>query len=610
MKLKYQQGGTFVPPFAVYQPFVLPSAEEQVTQKKTSSKDENKSDMERIYKLLENLDGLPGDINAVSSQIGTLLENIDYKLNSPDTGLFGETNSIVSEYMQILNLTRTLKFQKDQYTKAQDTAIKNGSIHEAAIDKYGRVMVQSKEGFDWITPEEYHENPQNYHIITNSELLDYRQQGLGGLAFNSESLATVAEGMGINEVTKMIQDSIQELGKESTKSQTYLGVPQGQLIKGLEDLQKAKSSSGNYNATTQDLYELNELNETEANNALLALNYIYNSLPQSAIALLKMKSDGTSKGVQKMIESLVFSKVDTKVEQLLELKGGPTKTSQSKSEKGEGDYKDSFLLQLVKNTGGTESTLNIDPGTGIKMSISGRLHSAILTPNGDVITESTLEQMLAKSVIQNLVTNTKNITFGDQKITPQQLPFITYNNSGIVRTILPVKSDGSVNIQLVEKYQQAEKELELTKKTPEDYKRIYTKYKLNDLLDANGIPNMNKFAPFLVTEGYSTESNGLKKSNFIYEVENPTDLEVKMLERALSTEDSPVSIDTFNWINPADWFGWHDNIYKAAIYIPISPNVLNATVGSDTSIDYNEALKQDQKYINFEKRKQYNADVL
>ena len=36
---------------------------------------------------------------------------------------------------------------------------------------------------------------------------------------------------------------------------------------------------------------------------------------------------------------------------------------------------------------------------------------------------------------------------------------ITYNNTGIVRANLPINSDGTVNLKLLEQYQQAESEI-------------------------------------------------------------------------------------------------------------------------------------------------------
>jgi hypothetical protein len=38
---------------------------------------------------------------------------------------------------------------------------------------------------------------------------------------------------------------------------------------------------------------------------------------------------------------------------------------------------------------------------------------------------------------------------------------ITYNNTGLIRANLPIKEDGTVNLEILEEYQKAEAEVEL-----------------------------------------------------------------------------------------------------------------------------------------------------
>ena len=60
-------------------------------------------------------------------------------------------------------------------------------------------------------------------------------------------------------------------------------------------------------------------------------------------------------------------------------------------------------------------------------------------------------------------------------------------------------------------------------------------------------------------------------------------------------------VDTFSWYNPADWFGWTDKVFKGVLYIPITNNVNTAVFGANQSLDYDEALAQEEKYQNFER---------
>ena len=65
----------------------------------------------------------------------------------------------------------------------------------------------------------------------------------------------------------------------------------------------------------------------------------------------------------------------------------------------------------------------------------------------------------------------------------------------------------------------AENEIDtLQDKSKENIQKIYSKYGISDLLLADGSYNQNKFAPFIVTEGYTTDAlSGLQTSKFVKE---------------------------------------------------------------------------------------------
>jgi len=62
-----------------------------------------------------------------------------------------------------------------------------------------------------------------------------------------------------------------------------------------------------------------------------------------------------------------------------------------------------------------------------------------------------------------------------------------------------------------------------------------------------------------------------------------TDVDMELIKRSLSVgtgkDAQAPDIDEFYWLNPADWFGNYDNIYKATVFIPITMNRLAAARG-------------------------------
>jgi hypothetical protein len=240
----------------------------------------------------------------------------------------------------------------------------------------------------------------------------------------------------------------------------------------------------------------------------------------------------------------------------------------------------------MQSIGGTDTQLKIDRGDGIQMTVNGSTYNRVTKPNGDSIGDTSLSNMLDLSGLGSIVKDSHTITFGDQKITPEQMRNITYNNTGIVRANLPINPDGTVNLSLLEQYQQAEGEIKALGEnaTQEQISNIFEKYNLKSLLTPDGKPDITKFGAFIVTEGYTTKGNGIKDTDFVKKIDNPTDAQIELIKESLAVgtgkDRKRPDIDTFDWWNPFDWLGV-DDIYKAAIYIPITNNQLAAVTGAN-----------------------------
>lgn len=612
MKLKYQQGGMFVPPFAVYQPFMIPTADESSSSsKKSSSSNDGGIDMKDIYSLIKDLDGLPGDVSKVSGAMNQLFQSIEYKLSNPM--MFGGTSSIAAEYMQLLNLTNNLKFQKDIYNKAYDTAVNKGNIHEAAINSKGQIMVLTEDGPDWITPEKYVENPKDYHVVTNQELLNFRAQGQGGLSFDLDSITTVSNGMGIEGVTKLIQDSIQNLGSTSSNTNSgYVDMKTGDLLQGLQDYQNALQKSGRYDASIQDLYEVKLLTESQADQAKLALQYIYNTLPTTAKTLLKMKSNGKDSGAEALIGTLITSKLKYKTDFDPNLVGGPSaKKSGKTGSEGTANDKSNPYLQLIREEGGQPKTFTIVPeDTNNGLQVTGTFYSAL--PN--VKEEMSIDALLATGMLDITGNSRKSISFGDQLLDASQLKDVMFDNEGGAVMTLPTITDQlgnvRVNMAIVEDFNKVQNELKKYKNLPEHeynkkYAELLKKYELDELIDSTtGLPDLSRTAQFLVIGAYTTDKIDInKKSKFIKKVKNPTEDLEKRLIKGLSTNENrnDYVIDVDNHWGFIE--GFWDDVYRANVFIPLNQNPNAAVNAQGDQRSEASVTAAEQKYQSFNKFK-------
>ena len=620
MIFKFQQGGSTIPPLVSYQPIMITNGGTSGTASTagSSKSSEESSDLtdKDLLKMLKDLDGLPNDMQALTKALQNFYIDQQY---SP----FPNTTNIASRYLQALQMMRTANFNRKQYDEAFNIVSSNGGINELAINEKGQLICVNKDGdFKYLKPEQLAQTT-DYQPVTNSELLRLRAYN-PELAGDNRILGVVANGIGIDSVIKYIKDSISNLGTTDTSQQGYISTQQGQIITGIQTLtnaiQTASQNGIKFDGTTQDLYQYKIINKTQKEQADAALKYIYTTLPENAKTLLKTRTDsGTDQDAQKLIATIISSQIDYTNQYDIELKAGKTAQKASKDTSGTRDATEqetSFLSNIQQSIGGSTQGMTIDTGTGIQMTVEGSYYPQVTKPNGDAITDTSMSQMLADSHLMSLIKNNKSITYGDQKITPEQLKNITYNNTGVLRANLPIKSDGTVNLDLLVQYQQAEAEMNATN-DPQKRGEILKKHGLSDLLKSNGTPDEKKFGAFIVAEGYTTERNGIKKSDFVKYIKDPSDEQIDLIKRSLTTgtgkDKQTPEIDTFSYFNPLDYIFGVDDIFKAAVYIPISSNQLTAITGANQHIDYDEAMNLEQKYQSFEKninQRPTSADIL
>ena len=612
MIFKFQQGGSAIPPLVSYQPIMITNsgASETASMAGPSKSSEESSDLtdKDLLKMLEKLDGLPNDMQALTKVLQNFYIDQQYS-PSPNTA------NIASRYLQALQMMRTINFNRKQYDNALNIISNNGGINELAINEKGQLICVNEKGdFKYLKPEQL-KQITDYRPVTNSELLKLRAYS-PELANDNNILGVIANGIGIKGVTEYIQQFINNLGTSDNSTQGYVTTQQGQIINGITTLtsaiQEASQQGIKFDGTTQDLYQYKILNKSQKEQADAALSYIYRMLPENAKTLLKVRTpNGTSEDAQKLIATIIASQIDVTNHYDIELKAGKTAQSIGKSSnagtKDSTEQETSLIHNVMQSIGGTDTQLKVDRGDGIQMTVNGSTYNRVTKPNGDSIGDTSLSNMLDLSGLGSIIKDTHLITFGDQKITPEQMRNITYNNTGIVRANLPINSDGTVNLKLLEQYQQAENEINALGEnaTQEQISDIFEKYDLKSLLTPNGKPDITKFGAFIVTEGYTTKSNGIKDTDFVKKIDDPTDAQIELIKESLAIgtgkDRKKPDIDTFDWWNPFDYFSV-DDIYKAAIYIPITNNQLAAVTGANQHIDYDEAMQLEDKYQRFEKR--------
>lgn len=609
MILKFQQGGNAIPPLVSYQPVTVTGGQ-PVVNNSSNTKDSETTDLtdKDLLTMLEKLQGLPSDMTSLVNTLQNFYIDQQY---SP----FPNTSNIASRYLQTLFQMQTANFNKKEYDSAFDIVSKNGGINEIAINDRGQIFCVNNDGdFKLLTVDQLKSNSE-YQPLTNSDLLNFRAYS-PQLAYNNDILKVVKNGIGMETVTKMIQDNISNLGTSTESSEGYAKMKSQQLITGLQDFMNAQEQSGNYDATVDNLYKSKLLTKNQATQSQQALAYIYRTLPENAKTLLKTKTNnGSDKEAIELVSTLINSKLDYSREFSLDLDQTTDDSSNSKKDVND-KVEANLVMQIQAGTGGHDTVQTIDNKSGIGMTISGTVYEQIKDNQGNHIGKTSVENLLNSSGLRSIINADNGIFFGDQKVDLDNLSTISYDGKGLLRTILPVRSDGSPNFDLLDEYSKAQAEFLLSSQTQEDKIRIFKdqeKYPgLSQLVTPDGEFDKSKFAPFIVISGITTDGlTDIDKENntFITEVKQTPEL-VQQLKNSLAVGSGKniqyPEIDEYGWTEVLSLgINGYDHVFKGNVFIPVNMNKSSAVIGGNQNIDINSAQLLEKEYqqrdINYQK---------
>lgn len=616
---KYGRGGNAYSSFVVYQPTEYSAPKQQVSQEKPPSKDDGLIDKD-IMKMLQSMDALPNELEAIINSAK------DFYFNATDDIISGQSTSDISiRYLNLLNSVKVAKFNKEEYDNAFEIVKANGGLGEFALTDQGQLICyDSKNSFKFLTPEQLREST-DYTPLTNTQLLQFRARD-SSLAFNKNILNVVQNGIGVESVQKIINDVVKKIGETTSVEKGFVNGLEKRAIEGLQQYKSAileAQDKKGFEGTVEELYKYEIISKSSAEQAQAAINYVYSMLPQKAKAFLKIKSDLTTEGAIKLMQSLIASQLSPSTtisltpEGTINKEGSKSKTPKtSKTPKeSEPKYDLKATQAVIKTMGyaGDPGIFTIDYGDGVAMSIAGTKYYSITNKKNEEIETTTIMSLLNQSGLKAVIKNANAITYGDQSISLEDLKNIVYDSSGIYRIIAPIKSDGSIDFSRIDKYQEAEKEIKtsIVELTKEDIKEIYNKHGVYDIFKEDGSIDETKVGAFFAIPGYSTEDLiGEQTSKYIYQYENNqvTDAMERTINAGLANAntfgDSP-TVDRKNYL--LEFWGY-DKFYKGVVYIPVTNNELNMALADGQTIRRTEAMELEKKYQDYERKAPFDKE--
>lgn len=581
--LKLQEGGN-VMPFVDYMPFQglesarsVGSGSGDSDSASGSGKGDNEVGLKTLLGLVKELDGLPVDTDLVAKSIKDMYS---------DATLFNNgqlsTDDIVTTYLSALQKIRVAKFNEAQFNTAQKEVTEKGGLHEVAIDERGRLFVQDKEtgAMGKMSVEEFRQlqaaEPDKYEALTNSNLLYYRAHD-PNFAFKNDILRTVSNGIGEKQVTELLLQVANNMGKDTLKQEGYSEKNGDAITRGMGVLQEAYTQG----MTVDGLYKQEYLSEDQKSQTTAALKYLWSALPENAKVFLKYKSGGSDKEALGLMSDLLFSRNSTRQEYSQNLTKNP-------GDGADGEGKSRAELDPVKAMilgMGYQKDIALNTGTSYEAHITGN-YSVLTNENGNPLSEyTTLREVSGGAFAPSLDLN--NATFGGARIETLNRAYL--NNADIVAMDLPIdvmyyQQTGILrpDINLMGKIEElhvAMKQGRIDKNDPRAVNAECQRIGLPPMyssLDENGIPqlNANYFARFARIDGLVDERALETGQSVDNTVRSATSNKRQNFKEYMSKTDKSYALsDGFLGMGA-------DNLYEGAIYVPIRRDLIAASLGS------------------------------
>lgn len=567
---KYQQGG--VAPFTVYKPVALggesTSSSETTSSTKSSKNGDDLDLMKELFKSL-SVEGLPSDVTGIYNAMQNLM------MRQKAFGNDLSTSDIASMYIQQMQQINNIKFNKAQFDIVQKIVNEKDAGSEFAIDKYGRIAVQNLENhkIEYVKLSELKDNSDKYNPLRNQDLLTLREYS-PDQAFQHELLEVAGNATSMSEIAKFLKEYLPKIESSETVIEGYTRKDSNNIKEGIRQL-LADAPDGSY--------KLTRTNKSNSQQSEMALEYLYNVLPNNMKTLLEINSGGKGK-------QLIAQMISSGIEEInkTELTAVTGKAAGDGSSNSGGNAETSAGLAFVLGQGPREL---IDFNTG--SSVSGRalgIKGVLQTHSKENLGQGATLQDATKSQ-QGGYLEWSKATFGGSRLNSQAYSHIILNDSTIMGVDLPYTKDINGNevpdFQMLKKLEEADFKIYSDNITdPEKINLIYQQYGLPPKYDKDGKLNELNYKRYAAIQVTLDEQSLQDKDSILSdEVQLAGDIERDLYVEAMKKEDKNKDYDLSNgmWIT-----GWgRDELYKGTVFVPYSEDIAFAALSSGEGFKQN-----------------------
>ena len=610
---KLQEGGNVSSLFTIYKPVQTPQVQAPQSVKlsnsdkeslsiKSSSKNEDKEDTKGkltekdLFNMIKDVDGLPNEMKSIITNLKRTLAT--ESLVGRDTGELANT------YLSSLYKLKVANQNKKRFDEAIKDAKENGSIGEAAITLSGNLLISDKDGnIKEITLEQYQSNPNDYKLLTNSNLAWLRKYS-PKMAFsrNDSAFEIINNGVGFESFQKLLDTAKISLGNYKYEEQGIAGkeaLAGLRALQGKSDVEKQKL----INSATGDTIEYTTSQDSNVQNVKALITYLSATLPKRARVWAALK---TGKSENEAVTTLVGAYLTSSIKQANSLKidipsdgkGNSKSEGSSELDKMELNTSQRFLNGL-----GVQSTYVLNPGTSRAVQVIANTMPLTDAEGKPIGTNSTLQDAVSGEYAGIL--DTTHATMGGHTINSAAFGSIILNDGKISSIDYPctIKSNGEIipntSPKVIKAKQEAEQLLRskgVDVRKPEDIKKYwrainaaYKKYGLSDAYNDQGKPtgSWRRFGVVNVTASDKVLGmDDMDDNPLLKEITND------------SVIDNLIQITKDNEFNKKGFFnsltGSYNRFYEGTLWIPLDVNY-HASTTSKMTVGEARSLEEAQQ---------------
>lgn len=613
---KLQGGGDISSLFTTYRPVQTPQVQAPQSVKlsnsdkeslsiKSSSKDEDKEDTKGkltekdLFNMIKDVDGLPNEMKSIITNL---------KRTMATENLVGvDTGELANTFLSSLYKLKVANQNKKRFDESIKDAKENGSIGEVAITLSGNLLASDKQGnVKEVSLQQYQENPEQYSLLTNSNLAWLRKYSPKySFSKNDSAFEIISNGVGYESFQKLLDTAKASLGSYKYEEQGLAGkeaLAGLRALQGKSDEEKKKLLA----SITGDNVEYTTSQDSNVQNIKALVTYLGATLPKRARVWAAIK---TGKSENEAVATLVGAYLASGIKQSNSLKIDLPSSKKDGSGKSSGGSSD--LDKMEMNTPmkfldgeGVSGTYILNPGTSRAVQVFTNTMPLTNAEGKPVGTNSTLQDavngeyagildMGHATIAGHTIDSSAfgSIILKDGKISSVDYPCTIKDNGEIIPNTSP---------KLIQAKQEAEKLLRskgVDVRKPEHIKKYYKainaaykKFGLTEAYNAQGEPigNWRRFGIVNVTA--SDKALGLGDMD-----ENPLLKEVTND----SVIDNLIQITKDSNFNKKGFFnsltGGYNRFYEGTLWIPLDVSYQAAAISTKTTMGQTRALEQAQQ---------------